>query len=91
MAQHVGWRSFFWLNVGMLGFVLVLLIFLFPETKWHRTHPQEINELQAPETNSSEPEKPINVVQDENIAEPADAQSDPYLGKGRPSKKQFLL
>lgn len=36
MAQHVGWRSFFWLNVALLGFVLALLIFFFPETKWDR-------------------------------------------------------
>lgn len=98
MAEHVGWRNFFWLNVGMLGFVLILLIFLFPETKWHRAHPKEItqahqghNQLHTPETNSSEPEKPIEVVQDENIAESVNTESDPYLGKGGPSKKQFML
>jgi len=42
MALHVGWRNFWWLNVGLLGLVLVLLIFFFPETKWHRQHPKEL-------------------------------------------------
>lgn len=42
MAEHVGWRSFWWLNVGLHGVILVLLFFLFPETKWHRAHPREM-------------------------------------------------
>lgn len=95
MAWNVGWRSFFWLNVGLLGLVLALLVFFFPETRWHRAHPQEIvnaqNELQARETNSSEQEKPVKVTQDENVAESNDNRSDPFLGKGYPSKKQFKI
>ncbi|KAL2216023.1 hypothetical protein M432DRAFT_664577 [Thermoascus aurantiacus ATCC 26904] len=35
MAEHIGWRSFCWLNIALQGCVLVLLIF-FPETKLHR-------------------------------------------------------
>jgi len=42
MTEHLGQRSFWWLNVGLHGIVLIGLIFLFPETKWHRTHPREI-------------------------------------------------
>jgi MFS family permease len=42
MALHVGWRSFWWLNTGLLGLSVVLAIVAFPETKWHRMHPDEM-------------------------------------------------
>lgn len=34
MALYVGWRSFWWLNVGMAAFVILYIGFLFPETKY---------------------------------------------------------
>jgi len=37
MAQTVGWRPFWWLNVGMLGLSIVMIIFMFPETKVSKT------------------------------------------------------
>lgn len=37
MAQNRGWRSFWWLNTALLGFVAVCCIFLFPETKYKRS------------------------------------------------------
>ncbi|KAH1273370.1 hypothetical protein KXW98_007321 [Aspergillus fumigatus] len=95
MAEHVGWRSFFWLNTGVLGIVLVALIFLFPETKWHRAHPSEVHDGQEPvetPSSASEPEKPAEVImQRENIASESGADQDPWLGKGYPSKQQFML
>lgn len=95
MAEHVGWRSFFWLNAGVLGFVLLLQIFLFPETKWNRTHPNEgAHEPQAPAISSpaeSMAEKPIEISHQENIDAENRAKQDLYLHKGRPSKKQFRL
>jgi hypothetical protein len=42
MAASVGWRNFWWLNVAMLAFNIVTLVVLFPETKWHRMHPNEV-------------------------------------------------
>jgi hypothetical protein len=42
MASTVGWRNFWWLNVAILAFNTVTLVFLFPETKWHRVHPSEL-------------------------------------------------
>ena len=36
MNDHVGWRSFWWLNVGLLGLSSVMVFFMFPETKWDR-------------------------------------------------------
>lgn len=42
MADHRGWRSFWWLNTALLGASLLMVIFMFPETRWHRKHPDEI-------------------------------------------------
>lgn len=92
MAGTVGWRSFFWLNVAFLGAVLLSQIFFFPETKWHRVHPDEVNRAQQrasdPAVEESEPEKPLEVTQESLNVEAA---GDPYLHRGRPSKKQFKL
>ncbi|GKZ35881.1 hypothetical protein AbraIFM66950_006681 [Aspergillus brasiliensis] len=94
MAQHVGWRSFFWFNVGLLGLVLILVIFLFPETKWHRSHPGEdpsAQEASNSDTGSEpEPEKPAATAHQENVATET-GDTDPWLGRGYPSKQQFKL
>lgn len=42
MSAAVGWRNFWWLNVGITGLSLLMVIFMFPETRWHRLHPDEI-------------------------------------------------
>ncbi|KAK5009869.1 hypothetical protein LTR28_012992 [Elasticomyces elasticus] len=42
MSQHAGWRSFWWFNVAIVGLSLLMVIFMFPETKWHRPHPDEV-------------------------------------------------
>ncbi|CAG8196744.1 unnamed protein product [Penicillium olsonii] len=90
MAEHSGWRSFFWLNVGILGLVLALQIFLFPETKWHRVHPDELDQIShsSTATDDFDTEKPVEVAQHENITE---TEGDPELHKGTPSWKQFRL
>ncbi|CCT65017.1 related to HOL1, putative substrate-H+ antiporter [Fusarium fujikuroi] len=44
MALNVGWRNFWWFNVALGAVVVIYIIFLFPETKWHRPHPNEIIE-----------------------------------------------
>lgn len=95
MAEAVGWRSFFWLNVGVLGVVLFSQIFLFPETKWHRAHPGEVTHGQQRgpkrEGDDSEPEKPVQVMQQENVNVENATDRDPWLHRGRPSKQQFKL
>ncbi|KAJ5769621.1 Major facilitator superfamily domain general substrate transporter [Penicillium odoratum] len=96
MADHIGWRSFFWLNVGLLGLSLLLLIFVFPETKWHRVHPDEVIHAEQPPSSASS-DKPVEFTQKENVegdpteVEEGDHSQDPYLHKGHPSKKQFHL
>jgi MFS family permease len=70
MALHVGWRSFWWLNTGLLGLSVVLAIVAFPETKWHRMHPDEIIKQAAAQAKASPPlstegkEDARNTVQD---------------------------
>ncbi|KAJ5679918.1 Major facilitator superfamily domain general substrate transporter [Penicillium macrosclerotiorum] len=94
MAEHIGWRSFFWLNVGVLGIVLLFQIFLFPETKWHRSHPDEVacpSHAATLTQEVAEQEKPVEVLQKENASIENAAEQDPYLHRGRPSKKQFML
>ena len=36
MAEYVGWRSFFWLCMGLSVFNFTCILVLFPETKFHR-------------------------------------------------------
>lgn len=88
----------------MLGTMLVILVFAFPETKWHRAHPNELSHG-ASTVNSSSSEKSHvsakaggdgieeaktgSVIGDLSHAETKDR--DPYLGKGYPSKSQFGL
>ncbi|KAJ5083039.1 hypothetical protein N7532_012082 [Penicillium argentinense] len=93
MAEHVGWRSFFWLNVGILGLVLLFQIFLFPETKWHRTHPGDVHEepITTHKADDSEPEKPVEIFQQENVNVEGAPEQDRYLHHGSPSKSQFKL
>ena len=42
MTENVGWRSFWWLNTAILGTSFLMVAFMFPETKFHRPHPDEI-------------------------------------------------
>ncbi|KAL8709445.1 MAG: hypothetical protein Q9220_005828 [cf. Caloplaca sp. 1 TL-2023] len=102
MAQYTGWRNFWWLQVAMLGTVIVMLLFGFPETKWHRVHPNELEKNDI--TNSSSSTEKIKIVASEaedglkgttaehklqGLQRTATEDRDPFLGKGRPSKSQF--
>jgi MFS family permease len=102
MAQAVGWRSFWWLNVAILAFNTITLTFTFPETKWHRTHPSEITNASpatagvTSDTSSADrgdfPTKGVDTVETRrkgpmsDLAHSGTAQQDPYLGRGNLSK-----
>lgn len=47
MAENVGWRNFWWLNTALLGLSFVMVVFMFPETKYHRPHPDELGVTQT--------------------------------------------
>lgn len=81
----------------------MLCLFGFPETKYHRLHPDEVHDTASRKTSGSPEEKvAITTLEGSDIARIASpklaelshastAQRDPWLGKGRPSKRQFRL
>lgn len=89
MALHVGWENFWWLNVGLFALLVLLLVFFFPETKWHR---EPVNSHPEPPTISTgakdniEPES-TKIENSAVEAEPVDEN----LHRGYPSKSQFRL
>ena len=103
MAEYSGWRNFWWLNVGLIAATFLLCLFGFPETKYHRMHPDEIQNMASEKTIGSPGEKTTTRMMEgsdiEKVTSPeltdlshaATAQRDPWLGKGRPSKQQFKL
>lgn len=94
MSAHVGWRNFWWLNTGLIALSLIMIIFMFPETKWHRQHP---NEMQKPVSASGEKANVEELQQStevptkmgEGLTITDTAERDPWLGRGRPSKAQW--
>jgi hypothetical protein len=103
MAFHVGWRNFWWLNVAMFVTIIILMIFFFPETKWHRIHPKDIHRSQntSPSngetdiaTTNTELKQPAEEAKQENppiIHREEGDDDDPFLHRGSPSKRQFHL
>ena len=101
MAEHAGWRSFFWLNTALLSTILILLVFFFPETVWKRTEICTTTTDTAPgvlkhggELEQVEQVGKSTVEQKELPKDPAledPSGRDPWLGKGYPSKQQLKL
>ncbi|KAH7134439.1 major facilitator superfamily domain-containing protein [Dactylonectria macrodidyma] len=88
MADHIGWQNFWWLNVAMTGSSIIFGVFGFPETRWTRVESFEEEELptethKVTSQHKEQPEPlPVQTTQEA---------SDPSLGKGIPSKKQWWL
>ena len=100
MALHVGWRNFWWLNTGMIGVSILMVIFMFPETKWHRLHPDEVLKNLAADAKTSpsgsqekvpEAGKAVEDGVENPLSTQATAERDPWLGRGSPSKQQWKL
>lgn len=101
MAEYSDWRNYWWLQVGLLGATFLLVLFGFPETKWHRVHPDELRAIKPGNTKLPLDEKvtgaSVEHIDSERPAQlPALTQSetarqDPYLHRGTPSKQQFKL
>ncbi|KAF2480165.1 serine/threonine kinase 16 [Neohortaea acidophila] len=97
MALHLGWRAFWWLYFAMTIVSLLMVIFMFPETKWHRLHPDEI--LKNASTSPLESSEKVidkkeeveysSTAANDNLAREETADRDPWLGKGKPSKQQW--
>jgi hypothetical protein len=82
-ARH-GWRSFFWLTVALAAFVTVLLVFAFPETKYHRGG---TNHAGFKGQNKGESQVQEKTVDSEVASETLGGGN--CVGRGRPNKMQF--
>jgi hypothetical protein len=56
MSETVGWRNFWWLNTGILGLSFLMVVFMFPETKYQRHYRDEIapGNAQSASSNASD-------------------------------------
>ena len=92
MAQTAGWRSFWWLNAGLNGFAFLVVLVAFPETSWHRVHPNESGS-HGPNVQSTEVQQrrePID-LQPEKIEDRPVADLRASVGMGIPGRSQYHL
>lgn len=101
MSQHVGWRNFWWLYTALTGLSLLMVIFMFPETKWHRTPSDEFSspgtasvEHGANKTEQDVAKGDTSIMQitpDQLPSDQASTKRAAWLRKGRPSRSQWGL
>jgi MFS family permease len=70
MALHVGWRNFWWFNTALIAVSLIAVIVAFPETKWHRLHPDEVIKQMQKEGKNASPTPSTEKVQAEATEDP---------------------
>lgn len=104
MTDAVGWRSFWWLNVAMYGFVLLFVLLLHPETYYDRrqlvvsdTRSQSFDSERTYVPEKAEPGSEENAepgsVEEAEISvtiDQAHNHVDKYLRKGRPILSQLI-
>ncbi|MCJ1464390.1 hypothetical protein MMC07_003003 [Pseudocyphellaria aurata] len=93
MADHVGWRNFWWFNVACLAVTFIISLVGFPETKWDRSAQERPNSEHSPEgkVESADAEKQGTIEVRPELSYAATAANDPFLGEGKPNKQQFKL
>ncbi len=78
MAENLGWRSFWWLNTGLLGFTVICCIFLFPETKFNRAFvPSNSMASASPPLKSGSMEEVENAPAQHHLTTSAKDHADP--------------
>lgn len=97
LAEHTGWRNFWWLNVALLGAAFVVSFFAFPETRWHRhrandiqtktRHPSSTSLATNPEMNGKT--SPPNL--ENGVADQPYTPVQTPIQHGKPGRKQFDL
>lgn len=93
MSLEYDWRSYWWVDFAMFAFLLAWIIAFIPETKWHRS-PEKEN-VQPGTVDAIECEDDDEKLADEkfpteHIETASSTPSTQFLGKGGPSKRQFL-
>ena len=94
MAQHHGWRSFWWFNTALLFFTFAINVLLFPETRYRREI-SSVPQGATTELDEKQSEDRAHSIQEAETgaATPAGFNltgEHPALSRGKPSKKQFL-
>jgi len=104
MAEHVGWRNFWWLNVALNTLTFFAVLFGFPETRWHRTSHRIRNSdggkehgfsgnvpaVEAIQPQVPSPHSTANIDEKQVSLGTIEIAKDDYLGRGRPNKQQWL-
>ncbi|KAK6828968.1 hypothetical protein RU639_003272 [Aspergillus parasiticus] len=95
IVERHGWRSFFWLSLGLAAFNVITLILFFPETKYWRpatTLGGKAEAIDEPtRTTNNEKHDANETIQAPNDTEIQAPATNSQNGKGRPSKNQFKL
>ncbi|CAI6317840.1 unnamed protein product [Periconia digitata] len=91
ISVHHGWRSFWWLELALSVFSVVLIALTFPETKYHRSN-RHMNGDETPST--QEDTGILEAAGEKHPVERDDTESanseSPPVGRGHPSRKQFM-
>ncbi|KAF1956986.1 MFS transporter-like protein [Byssothecium circinans] len=77
MAENVGWRNFWWLNTAILGLSFVMVVVMFPETRFPRAHLEPAGNKEgseSPAVSDQEKEKDLPMTIE---SLPTDANNDP--------------
>ncbi|KAF2689817.1 MFS general substrate transporter [Lentithecium fluviatile CBS 122367] len=61
MAEAVGWRSFWWLNTALLGTSFLMVVGLFPETRFNREDVDMAGASLSAEVSETEKEEPTTI------------------------------
>ncbi|KAI9716394.1 MAG: hypothetical protein M1828_000336 [Chrysothrix sp. TS-e1954] len=95
MAATVDWRNFWWLYVAMIALSILMSIFMFPETQYHRapSH-RDASAYNDGKVSPSSPDEKAVIDTKENdkshdLQPVPTGERDLYLGRGYPSKKQW--
>jgi MFS family permease len=98
MAERVGWQNFWWLNVAVTSLSIILGVFGFPETKWTRAGIVEAEvfvggrgDVATENGKATHPQKDVEKSTNSPDQSQLEAVLDPQLGKGSPSKQQWML
>lgn len=101
MADGVGWRSFWWLNVALHSFTFLVLLIALPETKWDRVVVSSKPETGAGKSDLPEKSPAVATSSDGlgNLpptahdngrgSESSQEFQDMHLGKGKPNRHQW--
>lgn len=73
MTEDLGFRSFWWLNTGLLGASFLMVVFLFPETRFKRADPAAAS---SKHISPGTPDEKVHATRTENTASSDDGNAE---------------